>query len=209
MMRRPPLLEPEAGYALWAETYAPWAHNELMRVEQEAMEALLEPLTPARALDLGTGTGRYLRVLARDEARRVAGIDRSMAMLRRAHAPRSHRVCADARSLPFAAEAFDLVLASLMVGDIRDLPLWAREAARVLAPSGSLLYSDFHPSWRARKWERTFESRDGRRWRLPYHPHALEDHRAALGAAGLELREIREPRFGDHSVAVVLHASKR
>jgi hypothetical protein len=72
-----------------------------------------------------------------------------------------------------------------------------------------LVYSDFHPSWAERNWQRTFESADGRKWRLAYHPHALSDHRAALERAALETVAIEEPLLGDSSVLVVLRAVKR
>jgi malonyl-CoA O-methyltransferase len=204
-----PLLEPEQGYALWAETYPPRAHNPLMRVEQSAMEALWRSLTVERALDLGTGTGRNLRLLSEQGVTAPIGLDRSLAMLKRADPGDARLICGDASALPFTAGAFDVVLASLMVGDVRDLTGFARQASRVLRSHGSLLYSDFHPSWAERSWQRTFESADGRRWRLPYHPHSLDDHRNALAGAALECVAIEEPRLDGRPVLVVLRAVKR
>ena len=56
-------------------------------------------------------------------------------------------VCADACRLPFRRGTFDLINASLMVGDVPDLAGWCREMARALSVGGHLVYSDFHPSW--------------------------------------------------------------
>jgi len=203
------LLEPDQGYALWAETYPPRAHNELMRVEESAMEALWKPLSVERALDLGTGTGRNLGLLADEGVATRLGLDRSLAMLTRAHASGASLIVGDAAALPLAAEAFDLVLASLMAGDVSDLSGFTREASRVLRKGGSIVYSDFHPSWAERKWQRTFESADGRKWQLPYHPHALSDHRAALDRAALEAVAIEEPLLDKRPVLVVFRAVKR
>ncbi len=203
------LLEPDPGYALWAETYPPRAHNELMRVEQLAMTLLWKGLPVERALDVGTGTGRNLGLLADEGVTTRLGLDRSAAMLKRADARRERLIVGDAAALPFAAEAFDLVLASLMVGDLSDLAPFTREASRVLRRGGSLVYSDFHPTWAERSWQRTFESADGRKWRLPYHLHTLSDHRAALDAALLEALVIEEPLLDDRPVLVVLRAVKR
>jgi malonyl-CoA O-methyltransferase len=203
------LLEPDRGYALWAETYPPYAHNELMRVEQSALEALWKPLAVDRALDVGTGTGRNLGLLANRGVPKRLGVDRSFAMLRRADPSGAALVAGNAVALPFTSEAFDLVLASLMAGDLVDLSPFTREASRILRRGGSLIYSDFHPSWAQRNWQRTFEAADGRKWRIPYHPHGLEDHRAALDAASLEAVVIEEPLLGDSPVLVVLRAVRR
>jgi SAM-dependent methyltransferase len=185
---------------------------------------LLAQIDAQRALDVGTGSGRYLPLLAANGAR-VIGVDLSLAMLahveepveavaakgRRAQSAR-RIVCADACRLPFRRGTFDLVNASLMVGDITDLAGWVREVCRVLTLRGHLVYSDFHPSWRKNGWQRTFRDANGVLHAVAYQPHSIDDHLAALAKAGMAVQAIREPRLKiarrDTPVVVVFHAIK-
>ena len=188
------MLAAREAYELWADTYPPVAHNPLMRVEQDVVAPLLGHIRATRALDVGSGSGRYLPLLKDTGAAAVVAVDFSLAMLRRATAgPR--RVCGDACRLPFRRGAFDLINASLMVGDITDLEAWSQEMSRVLSIGGHLVYSDFHPSWARHGWSRTFRSLDGALHDVAFNPHAIDDHLAALERAGLRVRTIREPRF--------------
>ena len=219
------VLSGRAAYELWAETYPAVAHNPLMRIEQDIVALLLSQIRATRALDVGSGSGRYLPLLEATGASRVCALDFSMAMLTRGTG--RARVCADARRLPFRRAAFDVINASLMVGDVADLCGWAREMARVLATGGHLVYSDFHPSWAQHGWSRTFRAADGVLHDVSFHAHSIDDHLAALEGAGLHVRAIREPRFnanrafvdacikafrrrwGNPPVVVVFHAVKK
>ena len=220
----PLLLPPREAYALWADTYPATAHNPLMEVEQSMVERLLVQVSATRALDLGTGSGRYLPILAAIGGS-VVGVDLSMPMLahvgdqikvarpvRGRRTPASHIVCADACHLPFRRATFDLVNASLMVGDVADLYGWTREVSRVLTARGHLVYSDFHPSWRQNGWQRTFKDANGVLHAVAYVPHSIEDHLAALDQANLHVQAIREPRLKiarrDTPVVVVIHATR-
>jgi malonyl-CoA O-methyltransferase len=187
------MLPARDAYELWAESYPPVAHNPLMRVEQDVVEPLLARIRATRALDVGTGSGRYLPLLRATGASAVVGVDFSLAMLRRGAA--AGRVCGDACRLPFQRASFDLINASLMVGDVADLGAWTREMARVLSLGGQLVYSDFHPSWVKRGWRRTFRSADGELHDVAFNPHTIDQHLAALDQAGLAVRTIREPRL--------------
>jgi malonyl-CoA O-methyltransferase len=219
------MLSARDAYERWAASYPPLAHNPLMRVEQDVVEPLLAHIRARRALDVGTGSGRYVPLLKATGASIVLGVDFSLAMLRRGMASPG-RVCGDACRLPFRRAFFDLVNASLMVGDIADLGGWAREMARVLATGGQLVYSDFHPSWAQRGWSRTFRSADGETHDVSFNPHTIDDHLSALEQAGFDVRTIREPRFkpsrgeepairafrrrwGNPQVVVVFHAVKQ
>jgi malonyl-CoA O-methyltransferase len=187
------VLSGREAYQLWAETYPAVAHNPLMRIEQEMVAAMLGRIHATRALDVGSGSGRYVPLLEATGARLVLAIDFSLAMLARSHGAR--RVCGDACRLPFRRAAFDLVNASLMVGDVADLAGWTREMARVLSNGGQLVYSDFHPSWAQHGWSRTFRDAGGAMHDVSYHAHSIDDHLSALERAGLHVRAIREPRF--------------
>lgn len=205
-----PVLPAGEAYALWADTYPPWPHNPLMEAEQSVVGPMLTAAQPRRALDVGTGTGRNLALLQSAGAKLAIGVDLSIAML--AHAlPAARTACADACRLPFADGVFDVVCSSLMVGDVDCLEAWVTEAARVLAPGGHLVYSDFHPSWSTHGWHRTFTTADGRTFRLPFHSRTIEEHLEKLEIAGLEVLHIREPRVDGRPSPVIaaFHASKR
>ena len=210
------------GYAVWADSYPPRPHNRLMAAEQEVVEPMIQLAAPERALDVGTGTGRYLTLLRAAGARFVVGVDMSLPMLEHRQCA-TPRVCGDACKLPFADGQFDLVCSSLMVGDVSDLDPWIAEATRVLAPGGHLVYSDFHPSWAQHGWSRTFRSSGGELHDVAFHARTVDDHLAAIEGAGLRVRTIREPRFkddrdpevkafrkrwGNPQVVVVFHAVK-
>ena len=89
------------GYALWADTYPPRPHNPLMEAEQAIVGPLIDAAMPTCALDVGTGTGRYLgllRVRGRPLGRRRR---MSLAMLEPVvarHAARLRRRAAACRS---------------------------------------------------------------------------------------------------------------
>lgn len=203
------------AYDLWSETYPPTAHNPLMQAEQAVVVRHLSTIRATSALDVGTGSGRYASLLAATGARTVVGLDLSIAMLQ--HNSNRLRVCADALSLPLPSAAFDLVNASLMAGDIADVAPWLAEMARVLVPGGHLLYSDFHPFWDLRGWQRTFRTRSGEELALPRASHQIHEHLFAINGAGLALiasdevtitqpRRFRQPRT--LPVAMVFHARK-
>jgi malonyl-CoA O-methyltransferase len=202
-------LDPQQAYALWADAYPPTAHNPLMLTEQAIVAPMIQSARPKRAVDVGTGTGRYLPLLRQAGARLVVGVDLSAAMLKRN--PAEGRIIqADACRLPIADASVDLVCSSLMGGDVQHVHEWTREASRILAPDGHLIYSDFHPSWSEHGWTRTFRTMDDRLLEVTFHPHAIEDHLSALEDAGLRVDTIREPRLpsGSPPVVVILHAVK-
>lgn len=182
------------AYDLWAESYPPLPHNPLMRAEQEALLALCPDVAGRRVLDLACGSGRYGLLLRERGAALVVGSDLSGGML--ARAPLDLRVRADMMRLPFAPGSFDIIVSGLAVGHADDLEAWMHGVARVLAPGGHLVYSDFHPDAARAGMTRSFSDAQGRRHELLHALYDPDTHRAAAGRAGLELQASRTVRVG-------------
>jgi ubiquinone/menaquinone biosynthesis C-methylase UbiE/DNA-binding transcriptional ArsR family regulator len=134
---------------------ANWDELRTMHVPDDRVEAAIRRIVgtgPVHALlDLGTGTGRMLELLA-PLAERAVGIDQSPQMLsiarvRIERAGLSHLQLrqGDIYAVPAANDSFDLVVMHQVLHYLDD-PLRAiREAARVLRPGGRLLIADFAP----------------------------------------------------------------
>lgn len=185
-----------AAYAEWSQNYPPHAHNALMRAEEKAMLELAPDLRDKTALDLACGTGRYARILKDRCARPVAGIDLSPEMLAQTDKGIGQFALADLAQLPITNNSYDFIICGLAIGHVENLPLAIAEAARVLKPGGTFLYSDFHPLGYLAGWRREFSGRNGKRYAVKHFAHLYSDHDAACRAAGLTIRAIREPVIG-------------
>jgi SAM-dependent methyltransferase len=102
-------------------------------------------------LDLGTGTGRMLEVLA-PFATRAVGVDQSTAMLSVARANiektglRNVQLRqGDVYALPVERDAYDLVIVHQVLHYLDDPARALREAARTLTPNGRMVVIDFAP----------------------------------------------------------------
>jgi ArsR family transcriptional regulator len=100
-------------------------------------------------LDIGTGTGRVLRLVG-DEVRSAVGVDNSREMLAIARSYLDQdtlRNCqvrhGDMYRLPFPAHRFDAVTANMLMHYADNPGEMVREAARVLRPGGRLVVVDF------------------------------------------------------------------
>ncbi len=126
-------------------------------VESELLAAIgTDPYTAV--LDLGTGTGRMLQVLAEHASaggrplRRAVGLDSSHSMLAvaRSNLERAEMRGVELRqgdvySPPFERNSFDLIVIHQVLHFLDDPASALREAARLLAPGGRLVIVDFAP----------------------------------------------------------------
>ena len=145
----------EAAGRYFAENAAGWDTIRALHVADAAVEAaMVEALGDRRfdsLLDLGTGTGRLLELLAPLYAR-ATGVDASADMLAiaRANLGRAGRVNAqvrlgDIQHLPFVRNSFDVVTIHQVLHYLDEPERAVAEAARVLRPGGRLLIVDFAP----------------------------------------------------------------
>ena len=202
-------LEPQAAYALWAESYAPYPHNALMALEQQTVLSLLPGLRGLTVVDAGCGSGRYLREL-RERGANPIGIDLSAAMLAQARAVATPIARANLCALPIDSTAVDVIVCGLALGDTPDLEIALLEMARVLRPGGCVVYSVVHPVGGIAGWSRTFEAH-GRRFAIDSYWHTVADHRQACLAAGLHITAWKEPALTEGSrqpAVLVVRASR-
>ena len=131
-------------------------YDAVAELQNEVGDRLIERLDyvrlqPARILDLGAGTGFFsAALLKRYRKADVVALDIAENMLLQVQSrggwfrkPRC--VCADAESLPFADDSFDLVFSNLMLQWCIDLGTAFTELRRVLAPGGLLMFTTFGP----------------------------------------------------------------
>ena len=138
----------------WFEANAgEWDLLRRMGGQEEAVEAALQEVAVApgvgRLLDIGTGTGRVLELLA-PLAATATGVDRSPEMLRLARgklaaagSQAADLKQADMARLPFDDGSFDTVTMQHVLHFADDPAAILQEAARVLAPGGKLLLADY------------------------------------------------------------------
>lgn len=114
----------------------------------EAAERLVEavaapiPGSATSILDVGCGLGGTTQSLSRRfPSARVAGLNLSLSQLARGTRGNS-RVCADAEQLPFARASFDAVVAVESLQHFRDRKSFFDRVQGVLAPGGTIAFSD-------------------------------------------------------------------
>jgi len=145
----------EAAQTFFARLAPKWDHLRSLHVPEATVEAAVLDVLGTRPIhnliDLGTGTGRMLGLLA-SRATRATGLDSSHAMLsvaranlERAGLSRVDLRQGDIHAPPFGRGSFDLVLVHQVLHYLDDPARALREAARLVAPGGRLLVVDFAP----------------------------------------------------------------
>lgn len=141
----------------WFEVHAAeWDAIRSLHVSEEKVETaiyqLLGDSPKGRLIDIGTGTGRMLELLA-GQSRSALGFDRSPSMLRLARAKLEHALTASGEgiklrqgnfyALPIAENVVDLAIMHQALRYAQHPAAVIAEAARVLVPGGRLLLVDF------------------------------------------------------------------
>lgn len=145
----------QAAQAFFSRLAPDWDRIRSLHAPDAMVEAaVLDVLgsKPVRNLvDLGTGTGRMLQLLA-PRAVRTVGLDASHAMLSVARANLEKAGLrgielrqGDIYAPPFPRDTFDLVVIHQVLHYLDDPARAIREAARLVAPGGRMLVVDFAP----------------------------------------------------------------
>ena len=175
--------------------------------EREIEAGLLEVVGQApfeSFLDVGTGTGRLLELLA-PLCERAVGIDASREMLGLARAKldaaglRNATVRqADVYRLPVPRRSFDLVALHHVLHYLQDPAAAIREAAGALAPGGRLILVDFAPH------DLEFLRAEHAHLRLGFSAETLSSYLAGAGLALSSTRVFDPPADAPQSLRVIL-----
>jgi ubiquinone/menaquinone biosynthesis C-methylase UbiE len=202
-------LAPEEAYRRWAPTYDT-TENPLLILEERYLFPKLGFLSGCDVLDIGCGTGRWLRHMSALGARSLEGVDSSEAMLSIAKKSCPTQVMfyhANAASLPLPDNSIDVVMASFLLSYVRSLKTFAHEVARVLRPEGRLLLSDLHPEARASGWRSTFRFRKSV-YAIATHDYSLEVLCQSFNALGFSIESCEEPHFGEPERQIFIRSGR-
>lgn len=178
----------------WFETHAAeWDALRSLHVPETAVESeilrLLGPSSLGKLVDIGTGTGRMLELLA-GRAVSAVGFDRSPAMLRLARTKLENVRTKDGKrielqqgnfyALPLAGRTADTVVLHQVLRYAQHPAAVIAECARLLEPGGRLLVVDFAP------YEREALPEDGRSSRPVLRTNAREGRGRKDGREGFD-----------------------
>lgn len=188
-----------------AEAFAAWAtvyeqqKNPLLMLEERYLSRLLPDTRDKTVMDLGCGTGRWLKHFTRAGVTSLCGIDGSAAMLEAAAAeqpPNVRLIHADLPRIPMESDSVDLAIASFVLSYVKALDNCASELARVLRAGSDLFISDIHADTAAKLgWSRSFSS-GGRTYQLVFENRPIAEVIDIMVSQGFSLVACLEPCFG-------------
>ena len=184
------------GYDRWAASYDD--QDPSTWLDEPFLLQHLQAYPGCRILDLGCGTGRYLRLLA-ESTSWIVGVDLSCNMLARARARIADRtdirlVQASVTSLPFVQGCFDRVVSGLVIDHVASAAQLFTGIASVLAPQGRAVIAAVHPDMqRMTGSDIEIAASDQDAIRIPGCLHEVEDLLTAARHAGLMLIVKDEP----------------
>ncbi|MEO7563866.1 MAG: metalloregulator ArsR/SmtB family transcription factor [Sphingomicrobium sp.] len=165
---------------------------------EQAIDQALGKRPLGRLVDIGTGTGRMIELLA-PRAQEAIGIDRSSEMLRLARVKLEAAGIAsslrqgDMYALPLATSSADHIVIHQVLHYAHSPAAAIGEAARVLSPGGTLLVVDF-----AAHSREELRSTDAH-IRLGFEDQAMT---AWFAAAGLEIDSVEHLEGGELTVTL-------
>jgi ArsR family transcriptional regulator len=192
----------EAANRYFAGHAEVWDQIRSLHVAESEVETAIDRVLGKRSLgrlvDIGTGTGRMIELFG-PRASQAVGIDRSSEMLRLARVKLEAAGIAsslrqgDMYALPLGDHSADSIIVHQVLHYAHSPAVAIAEAARVLAPGGTLLIVDFAAHEREELRERDAHIR------LGFDDQVMADW---FGAAGLEMDRIQHLKGGELTVTL-------
>jgi ubiquinone/menaquinone biosynthesis C-methylase UbiE len=188
-------LPPEDAYDQWAEEYDDADPSTLL--DEPFLLTMVKVFPGCRVLDLGCGTGRYLRMFAQAGIS-IVGLDLSQGMLARARRtliPEASVawVQASFESLPFLGGTFDRVISGLVLDHVDDLLSYFQQVAAILRPGGRLVLSTVHPEMQRLTGSTVRFTVQGHQYQTQGRVHEVYAIADAAQQVGLMIESLLEP----------------
>ncbi len=196
------------GYRLWSQTYD-FEPNPLLALEFRILTGKLLPLKGKVFLDVGCGTGRWMAYAASMGAKPV-GVDLSFEMLSAARLKvqlGGRLIRAHGCDLPLPDQFADLVISSFSVGYTDCLGRQLQELNRVARRGARIVVSDLHPRACQLGWRRSFRYKS-QVYEIEHRCYAVDQLLEAGRTAGMTLRDVLEPHFGEPEYRTMREAGK-
>lgn len=203
MQKKSNSLSPQAAYDQWADTYDDADPTTLL--DEPFLLLAVQPFSGCRILDLGCGTGRYLRLVTQPGVS-IVGMDLSRGMLARARrtviptGPVAW-VQASLEQFPFPNGTFDRVISGLVLDHVNDIDAYFRRVAAVLQPGGRLVLSAVHPEMQRQTGPAVRFTVQGHEYQTRGAVHEVQTIAAAAQGAGLIIEKLLEPSVDQELVA--------
>lgn len=153
---------PEAAYDLWAATYDNQPHNLVLALDHIIFSGLLAqvPVKSKTIIDVGCGTGRHWNEILQQEPASLTGYDVSEEMLRvlKQKFPQQKVERLTSGRINQPGNSCDLLISTLALAHIPNMPMTLGEWNRVLKPGGDIIITDYHPVALQKGGNRTFQS---------------------------------------------------
>ncbi len=202
------VLSPADAYRLWSLTYDS-DPNPLLSLETRTLIGKLDDIGGRVFIDVACGTARWM-VWAAGMGAHAFGLDLSSDMLDTARPKPGVAGCliqADACCLPLIQQCADIVICSFAIGYVPDPEPLLNELRRIARRRGTVVISDIHPEALKAGWRRTFRGASDV-FEIKNHFHTYRQLREGGVNAGLELKEVFEPCFGEPEHVIIRNAGK-
>lgn len=176
-----------AGYDNWAASYDD--QDPSTWLDEPFLLRHLNPFSGCRILDIGCGTGRYLRRLTTSSSGMI-GVDLSRNMLARARQDLGawtdiRLVQASVGRLPFKPDSFDRIMSGLVIDHVASPETWFCVLSSLLKKDGGAILAAVHPDMqRLTAWDIEIHNSQEDAIHIPGHIHEVDVLLSAARRAG-------------------------
>ena len=143
-------IAPGPGYDLWASTYDEQTDNPIVYLDEKVFDEMLSSINieGKTVVDIGCGTGKHWEKILGRKPKELIGYEVSSGMLKklRQKYPEARAYMTHANRLTeLPDQSCDIIVSTLVIGYIKNLPDAFSEWNRILKRGGEILVTDFHP----------------------------------------------------------------